>query len=474
MQLPLPDIMEVPVAPTAETLQTRLEAALAECDRLRRECESLRDELEHLRNALELRDSALAATTAHFLVADVRRQGWPIVYVNRAIAADHGYEPRELLGKSPMFLSPSELNAVALKELNQGMREGKTVRTQVLSQRKDGSTFWAGITLSPIRDAEGRFTHYLGIGSDITTRLEEQERARQLQARLNKEMQERERIAIELRLAQKLESVGRLAAGIAHEINTPIQYVGDSVSFLQSAQAEIDCLLMAYRTAFDAVAAGESAAGLEGVEKARKSVDLEFLSTEIPKAFERTLEGVQRVADIVRAMKEFAHPGQIEQSAANLNHAIETTLTVARNEYKYSAQVETHLGGLPEVVCNVGELNQVLLNLVVNAAHAIRESGKDASTGRIGITTERADDHVVIRVSDNGCGIPEENLDKIFDPFFTTKEVGRGTGQGLAIARSIVVDKHRGHIEVQSECGVGTTFILTLPIGGCTAARAAA
>jgi PAS domain S-box-containing protein len=453
----------------------QLEAALAERDLLRRECESFRDDLRHLHNELELRDSALAATAAHFLIADVRRRGWPIVYVNRAVAADHGYEPRELLGKSPVFLTPPELNAAALQELNQGMRHGHTVRTQVLSRRKDGSTFWAGITLAPIRDAQGRVTHYLGIGSNITTRLEEQERAKQLQARLTAEMQERERMAIELRLAQKLESVGRLAAGIAHEINTPIQYVGDSVLFVQSAQAEVDRLLRTCTAAFARIASGEPATEvLESVRKVRDDIDLEFLGTEIPKACERTLEGVQRVAGIVRAMKEFAHPGQVEQSAADLNHAIETTLTVARSEYKYSAQVETHFGVLPDVICNVGELNQVFLNLIVNAAHAIRESGKDVSTGRISITTERARDQVLIHITDNGCGIPKENLEKVFDPFFTTKEVGRGTGQGLAITRSIVVDKHRGHVEVQSEPGVGTSFILSLPLEGCCPVQVAA
>jgi PAS domain S-box-containing protein len=458
-----------------ETLQAQLEAAVAERDLWRRQCEGFRNDLEHLQNELELRDSALAATTAHFLIADVRRRGWPIVYVNRAIATDHGYEPQELLGKSPTFLNPPDLNAPVIEELNQGMRQGKTVRTEVLSRRKDGSTFWAGITLTPITDRDGRLTHYLGIGSDITARLEQQERAKQLQAKLTQEMQERERMANELRLAQKLEAVGRLAAGIAHEINTPIQYVGDSVQFLQLAQAEIDRLLMTCNAAFQRIAAGEStAAVVADLEAARNNIDLEFLSAEIPKAFERTLEGVQRVADIVRAMKEFAHPGQIEQSAADLNHAIETTLIVARNEYKYSAQVETHFGVLPDVICNIGELNQVLLNLIVNAAHAIRESGKDAATGCIRITTESARDRVLIHVADNGCGIPKKNIDKIFDPFFTTKEVGRGTGQGLAIARSIVVDKHGGHIEVQSEPGVGTSFILSLPISGCGSAQVAA
>ena len=462
------------MTPNADSLAAQLEAALAERDLLHCECESFRNDVVHLHAELVLRDSALDATTAHFMIADMRRRGWPIVYVNRAIAADHGYEPRELLGKSPIFLNPVELNTTALEEINRAMREGKTVRSNVISRRKDDSTFWAGITLAPIRDAEGNVTHYLGMGSDITARMEEQERARQLQAKLTAEMRERERMASDLRLAQKLESVGRLAAGIAHEINTPIQYIGDSVQFLRSAQEEFERLLATYRTALQRITEGEApTALLQSVREAQDGIDLEFLTSEIPKAFERTLDGVQRVAGIVRAMKEFAHPGHIEQSAANLNHAIETTLTVARNEYKYSAQVETHLGDLPEVICNIGELNQVLLNLIVNAAHAIIESGKDAGAGRIVIATERLRDQVRICISDNGCGIPKANLDKIFDPFFTTKEVGRGTGQGLALARSIVVEKHGGHIDVQSEPGVGTTFILSLPVAGLPAQAAA-
>ena len=444
-----------------EALQQQLDAVLLE-----------RDEL---RQALKLRDSALNATTAHFLIADMRQRGWPMVYVNRAIATDHGYEPQELLGKSPAFLNPPEPNAAALEEINQGMQQGKVARAQLISRRKDGSTFWAGVTMAPVRDAEGQVTHYLGMGSDITARLAEQDRAQQLQSQLTAEMQERERMGIELRLAQKLESVGRLAAGIAHEINTPIQYVGDSVAFLQSARAELEGLLTACLAAFDRIEGGESLADVvAGVRRVQEEVDLEFLHAEIPRAFERTLEGVQRVADIVRAMKEFAHPGHVEQSAADLNHAVQTTLTVARNEYKYSAQIEIHLGELPDVICNVSELNQVFLNLIVNAAQAVRESGKDATTGRIIITTESIPDRVQIRITDNGCGIPKENLEKIFDPFFTTKEVGLGTGQGLAIARSIVVDKHGGEISVESEPGVGTSFVLSLPTEGRCAPRVAA
>ena len=172
------------------------------------------------------------------------------------------------------------------------------------------------------------------------------------------------------------------------------------------------------------------------------------------------------MAAIVRAMKEFAHPDTAEQSPADLNHAIQTTLTVAHNEYRYCAQIETRFGELPPVVCNVGELNQMFLNLLVNAAHAIAEAGKDREAGRITITTAVAGESVEISVSDNGCGIAAENLAKIFDPFFTTKPVGQGTGQGLAITRTIVTEKHGGRIDVHSEIGSGTRFVLHLPIAG--------
>jgi signal transduction histidine kinase len=280
-------------------------------------------------------------------------------------------------------------------------------------------------------------------------------------------MRERERMAIELRLAQKLESVGRLAAGIAHEINTPIQYIGDSVSFLQTAQTDLDRLLKAYRDTIGSTSSGEIASRIE------KEIDLEFLSREMPKAFARTLEGVERVAAIVRAMKEFAHPDAIEHSGADLNHALETTLTVAHNEYKYNAQIETRLGELPLVPCNVGEMNQVFLNLIVNAAHAIAEAGKTTDTGRITIATATVGSYVEISIEDNGSGIPQEHLEKIFDPFFTTKPVGKGTGQGLAIARSIITEKHGGRIDVHSVVGQGTRFVLRLPIGGRSTVKAA-
>ena len=269
---------------------------------------------------------------------------------------------------------------------------------------------------------------------------------------LREQMRLREAAEVELGLAQKLEAVGRLAAGIAHEINTPIQYISDSVHFLGSA---FDDLLI--------VAAPD-----DGAPRAHE-VDINFLRDEVPRAIERTIEGTQRVATIVRAMKEFSHPDASEKMVSDLNRALETTLLIARNEYKYVATVDLRCGELPEVMCNIGELSQVFLNMIVNAAHALADAGRDAQTGRITIVTGVVDGWAQLSFEDNGCGIPPDILDKIYDPFFTTKEVGRGSGQGLAIARSIVVEKHSGRIQVNSKPGFGTRFTLRLPINASAA-----
>jgi signal transduction histidine kinase/CheY-like chemotaxis protein len=277
----------------------------------------------------------------------------------------------------------------------------------------------------------------------------------QANEQLREQMRLRQAVEAELGLAQKLEAVGRLAAGIAHEINTPIQYISDSVHFLESAFDDMLTVI----------------ANAEQPQEMNPAPDLPFLMEEVPSAIERIIEGTQRVATIVRAMKDFAHPDATEKVPADLNRAIETTLLIARNEYKYVATVQLHRGEIPEIVCNVGELSQVFLILIVNAAHALADAGRDVESGRIMIRTALVDGWAQLQFEDNGCGIPQAIIDKIYDPFFTTKEVGRGSGQGLAIARAIIVDKHSGRIGVDSTPGVGTCFTLRLPVGGSAGER---
>ena len=263
---------------------------------------------------------------------------------------------------------------------------------------------------------------------------------------------------MELRQAQKLESVGRLASGIAHEINTPMQFVADNVRFLQDSFHTVQELLARIR----AFCAGASLTA--EFQRLEQELDTAYLLQEIPDALAQTQEGVERVVTIVRAMKEFAHPEGRGCIRADLNKALLNTLTVARNELKYVADVETDFGELPMVECGISDLNQVFLNLLVNAAHAIADVVQQSGTkGRIRIHTESDGHEVLVTIADNGAGIPESIRDRIFDPFFTTKEVGRGTGQGLAIART-VVDRHKGSLTFESEPGRGTTFFLRLPV----------
>lgn len=314
-------------------------------------------------------------------------------------------------------------------------------------QRPSGQLGVLGITVAPLR-GNGSVSGAVMIGADVThRRLLERELAR----------------------AQKLEAIGQLAAGIAHEINTPTQFVGDNIRFLGEVVQALRQLAVIAR---DIVATLRT----EGIDRAEFAAfdelwqrsDVDFLVEEAPQAVLQALDGISRVTRIVQAMRAFSHPGGEEKQLTDLNNAIRSTVTVARNEWKYHSDLILELDdNLPMVPVIPSDFNQVILNLVVNAAHAVSDKVKDSGKkGTIRISTRQETDEVVIEVTDTGCGIPEEIRDKVFDPFFTTKPPGRGTGQGLAICHAAVVERHGGSITFTSEVGVGTTFIVRLPING--------
>lgn len=274
-------------------------------------------------------------------------------------------------------------------------------------------------------------------------------------------------LEMQLAHAQKMESVGQLAAGIAHEINTPIQYVGDNIRFLRESFDKLAQLLDAYDRLLEVPSSTEASEPRAALARLTAEIDLDFLRDEIPQAIVESIEGTDRVAKIVRAMKDFSHPGTEEKTYVDIHHAIENTITVSRNEWKYASNVITDFDPeLQQVPCLPGEFNQAMLNLIVNAAHAIADANKQQSRtkGEIRIATRRHGDVAEIRVQDTGTGIPAAVQPRIFDPFFTTKPVGVGTGQGLAITYSAIVEKHGGAIRFETEMGVGTTFILELPL----------
>ena len=283
---------------------------------------------------------------------------------------------------------------------------------------------------------------------------------------VSQDVTERKRLEAQLHQAQRLEAVGQLAAGIAHEINTPIQYVGDNMRFIQDAFAARQFVLANFGELLQAAEEGRVTPNLvAAVRRTVEESEMDFLAEEIPKAIAQSLDGTERVAVIVRAMKEFAHPGQQQKAIADLNKSLANALVVARNEIKYVADVQTDFGDLPPILCHIAELNQVFLNLLTNAADAIREVMKqDNQKGLIRVSTRPVDGCAVISISDSGCGIPENIQRRVFDPFFTTKDVGRGSGQGLAIARATVVEKHGGSIWFEPNLPRGTTFVVSLPM----------
>ncbi len=266
----------------------------------------------------------------------------------------------------------------------------------------------------------------------------------------------------------RLESIGQLAAGIAHEINTPIQYIGDNITFIQESFQDLNRLIQELLGLFKAAGENRIEDGmLSNITSVVEETDFEFVNEELPVAIDQTLEGVSRIKEIIKAMKDFSHPGDDGHVLSNLNHCIKSTATISKSEWKYVADLILNLDpDLVDIQCNPGELNQVFLNLIVNASHAIakRLGPQSPDKGKITITTRQKDDRVEIKLSDTGTGIPDDIRDKIFDPFFTTKEIGKGTGQGLAISRAIVVNRHKGTIDIHTEKDKGTTFTITLPV----------
>jgi PAS domain S-box-containing protein len=333
-----------------------------------------------------------------------------------------------------------------LEKVLKSEKEGGITGHNVLIAR-DGTRKIISANAAPIRDKKHNIVGYVIIFRDIT---------------------KQKKVEAQLALSQKLQSIGQLAAGIAHEINTPMQYIGDNVRFLQDAFKDIYTLQQDYKQLMNELENVKVFGPLiNEITKKEKELDVTYLIEEIPRAIEQTLEGVERVTKLVLAMKDFAHPGKKEKKLADINKAIERTVTISRNEWKYVAELETNLEpGLPLIYCVVDEINQVILNMIVNAAQAIKEAVNKGSLakGKITVTTKKDKNFVDILIRDNGTGIPRAMIDKIFDPFFTTKEVGKGTGQGLAIAHDIIVTKHKGNIQVESEMGKGTMFTIRLPI----------
>jgi signal transduction histidine kinase len=368
------------------------------------------------------------------------------------------YHESEVLGLASDFDQQGDVRkALAAARFELTARD-KTI--QVLIARVEGQ-------LARRQSAIAVLEQNISLEHEVQRRTRELEQSHESLSRTLVELKQAQSQLLE---ANKLESIGQLAAGVAHEINTPVQYVADNAGFLKEA---FEKLMAAMADTMGVVrqfaATSSDATPLRELDERLAAQRVTWICAEIPRAIEQSLEGLERVTTIVSAMKEFSHPSAAEKRLTDLHEAIKTTITVARHEWKYVAEVDTQFdANVPQIPCLRNELNQVILNLIVNAAHAIAERKGEGSgeKGLISVSTELIGKEVELRIRDNGSGIPKAVAGRIYDPFFTTKPVGKGTGQGLAIARSVVVDKHGGSIRFESELGAGTCFFVRLPIAG--------
>ncbi|MBL8911214.1 MAG: PAS domain S-box protein [Archangium sp.] len=368
-----------------------------------------------------------------------------IIQANPSWAHTLGHEPSELVGVAfDTLVHPDDLST-ALAGAKSVTETGHVRDIELRLRHRDGS--WRLVNTAGTMDTKRGLL--FAIARDVT------------------EQRQMER---ELAQAQKLEAVGQLASGVAHEINTPVQYVGDNVSFSSDG-------FQTLFTYLDKVHALLTPEQKKQLEDAAEEADLDYLKAEIPPSLSEAKDGLRRVAELVRALKEFAHPDAGEKAPADLNRALERALVLARGELKHVSRIETALGSIPLLRCHVGGLSQAFLNLFVNAAHAVEErtrvSGVSWKEHVIRATTRVEGGDAVIAISDTGCGIPDAIRDRIFEPFFTTKPMGKGSGQGLPLVRNVVM-AHGGRIEIQSKVGEGTTFILRLPFETPSGIREAA
>ena len=411
-----------------------------------------RDMSEHKKfeRALRQSESRLRAVFESAAVGIVRLDPSGLILgANRAMARMLGLEMAELVGRSLGSLLHGACTDGGPRSQGAAVGGG-TALEERRYRHADGRAVWVQCTETWVEDDAGG----VAFGTLIVENISD-----------------RKQLEVSLRHAQKLESVGRLASGIAHEINTPVQFVCDNVHFLKGAFETLSALIAAHA----AVLAGCPEEARRAVARATEEADFAYLEGEVPKAVLQTLDGLSRVASIVQAMKSFAHPEQGEQTVADLNAGLTSTLTVAGNEIHSVATISEEFQEIPQVRCYPGDLNQVFLNLLVNAAHAIGDRVRDSGAlGRISVATRRDGDDVVVSIRDTGGGIPEHVSAHMFDPFFTTKEVGKGTGQGLALARAIVVEKHGGQLTYETTLGEGTTFHVRIPIAGAAPSERAA
>jgi PAS domain S-box-containing protein len=440
----------------------------AELSRVREQLERHQDHLESL---VEKRTAALKQVNRHLTVEITQKTkmqkrqnrlitaienaaesivitspAGKIIFVNPAFEQLTGYSARESIRKTPSIVKSGYHDNDFYRNLWQTILAGKVWVGCFTNKKKNGTLYQEETTISPVKDDQGNIVNFVAVKRDITKEIE---------------------LENQLHQAQKMESIGTLAAGMAHEINTPIQYMLGNTRFLKEVIDNFSEMQTEYENFVETISAsGTFSEQVAEITQLSEKLDLEYLKFEADNALNDVLEGINRISTIVTTMKEFAQPGSAEKRPEDLNKIIRNTVEVTRSQWQDMAEIELCLEPeLPLVPLLTGRFKQALLEMIFNATYALAEkyTSRPQQKGKITITTSTAGDQVELRLADNGAGISPSNINKVFDPFFSTKPVGKGSGQGLSVAHGIIVDKHGGTISVSSMPGEGTVFIITLP-----------
>lgn len=407
-----------------------------------------------IQQELELHDAAMESTSCGISISDARKPDMPLIYVNRAFCEMSGYLEEEVVGKNCRFLQGENRDQKARYIIREALDSGNHCQVLIKNFRKDGTFFWNDLIISPIRDKEGQLTHFVGVQNDVTDREEARRETAAKQIELEKALERLKETQSMLIHSEKMNALGQMVAGVAHEINNPVAFVASNMHALKQMAED---LKGAYEQLNTAVAASGNEDLKALARKLSQEADVDFISEDLDDLINSSIDGLKRVKGIVGSLRNFSRLDEAEEKVASMKECIESTLEIAGSVVRNRLVIDCQLIDLSPIKCRPSELNQVFLNLIMNAAQAVKEDG------RLEIKGSETTDALVLTFTDNGIGMDAATQEKIFNPFFTTKPVGEGTGLGLSIAYKIISDGHNGKITVDSEVGKGTSFTISLP-----------
>jgi two-component system, NtrC family, sensor kinase len=438
---------------------------------------TLRDVTDRKRaeEMLWLYDRAMAATSTGVTIADATNPEHPVIYCNPAFESMTGYRREEILGKNCRFLQGIDTDSEALEIIRKALKTDSECQVTLKNYRKDGTTFWNALSVSPVRDRTGKLTHFIGVQRDITDRKQAEEALQKSEAQSRKQaaqlaaaLDELQTTHSQLVQSEKMSSLGLLIAGVAHEINNPVSFIHGNLAYLKDYTDDLLHLLKLYQQHYPNP--------VVEIQQETEKNDLDFLAEDLPKILSSMSVGVERICQIVQSLRNFSRHDDSQMKPMNLHEGIDSTLLILNHRLKGNGEVPPieilkQYGDLPSVECFAGPINQVFMNILSNAIDALYDVNSQLTSeqmsenpSQIKICTEIVGNFVEIKISDNGPGITEEVKQRIFDTFFTTKPIGKGTGMGLSISYQIIVERHKGKLYCTSELGKGTEFTLKMPI----------